>query len=222
MVGSRSSPPEVRAVAIKTVMMMLESGIVNRVYYIAAEYLITERMGTVTTSMIEKITKRVGEQKVNMKPLTLSNIYNMIKLYSALMILNFICLIFEICYRKHADIEESKRTPWRLVKCNLWVNWWLHFLINLILRRYQHFNTLHLWSIFVNRVLKSIHDIANSIAIMREQTSVTYRNISGNVLTKLDMTVGMMNSPTHADMQNMLVIVLVTGKYCSMYPNTDA
>lgn len=46
--------------------------------------------------MIEKMTKKVEEQKVNMKPITLSNIYNMIKLYAALMTLNFIFLILDI------------------------------------------------------------------------------------------------------------------------------
>ena len=62
----------------------------------------------------------------------------------------------------------------------------------------------------------------NNIVIVTEQTRVTYKNISGVVLMKIDMTVGRINSPKHAAIQKIDVIADVTGKYCSMYPNTEA
>ena len=113
---SKRSPPQARALFNHMIIKMQESGIVQHIYYSIPQHMIEDMMKIpVTTSVSSKLSRKVEEQKHDLAPINLANIYNMIRFYIALMIFNTICLILEHIHRKYVDNVNKDKMPWRLV-----------------------------------------------------------------------------------------------------------
>lgn len=96
IIVNKNAPARARKAITKTSRALLESGSVNHIYDIAAGHIIGHALGYLPYSVHRKITKIVEEQKVDPQPIGLSNIYNIITLYFAMIIFNIAILGIEM------------------------------------------------------------------------------------------------------------------------------
>lgn len=115
-VFNKNSHPVGRAVTRKSVKRMQEAGICQHIYNSVPSHMLTMSVGTVTTTLLDKLADKVEEQHIEMTPIGISNIYNMIKLYFSLIIFSIFSIIFEIFQYRRKEAERLERMQWRLVK----------------------------------------------------------------------------------------------------------